>query len=446
MSSPSTARRRLLSASAWLLLISGCSHAPGPDVAHAAEDWTDTKVNVAGRPVIGSGVVAVTGVRPAGMLETAVDDAATGRRLWTGPATMAGRLPGMGVQPPAIAGTSVVALEPRTDGQWKAMLVARDAKTGKQVWARGVDSTFGPVACGENVCLSESTASRNPRFVVLEGDTGRVLWRLRGLAEVEHADRDRVVVFRMAKRPVLAALSADAGRPLWSFPVEDAVGSGVDLSGGWSFGSAGDLLLGSIAPARRGGSLSAYGFFALRLSDGSPVWAHPRQLRIYPSPNPAVGLVTREVGASGGYRGFTRIDARTGRRLASVPASAVPSGSSWWLSFSSDLTSLGFWVPDQPGSAFEFRGAGAVPLKELRAWSFCTTSPKPLRLAGGASGFFPVAPLCAYELSTGRRVSDSGPPPIWYTGSSDGVRAWRDEHGALHGIRDTTGTAPGMYG
>ena len=77
----------------------------------------------------------------------------------------------------------------------------------------------------------------------------------------------------MAERPVLAAYATGSGRRLWSFPVEDAGGDGVDLSGGWSFGTAGELLLGHIAPARRGRSLSAYGFFALRLADGSPVGA-----------------------------------------------------------------------------------------------------------------------------------------------------------------------------
>ncbi|GAA0945573.1 PQQ-binding-like beta-propeller repeat protein [Actinocorallia libanotica] len=443
---PSAALKRLLFASASLLLAAACSSAADRDTAHASAGWSDTGVNAVSRAVPGAGVVAVTGLRPDGALETVVDDLATGRRLWTRQATMVGRLPGMGVQPPAVAGPVVVSLEPRSGGPWKAMVVARDARTGEHRWSRGVHSTFGPVACGVNVCLAESTAQRNPRFVVLEGATGRTLWRLRGLAEVQHADRDRVVVFRMARRPVLAAHSADSGRRLWEFPVEDAVGRGVDLSGGWSFGAAGDLLLGHIAPARRGRSLSAYGFFALRLADGSPVWSHPRQLRVYPSPNPAVGLVTREVGASGSFEGFARIDTRTGRKLAAIPAAAVPRGSQWWLSFSTDLSVLGFWLPGGRGSAFDLYRAAAVPTDTLRTWSFCSTDPQPLRLAGGAPGFFPVAPLCAYDLATGAKAADPGPPPAWYTGSANGHRVWRDEQGALHATHDTTGSTPGMYG
>jgi outer membrane protein assembly factor BamB len=443
---PSAALKRLLSVSVSVLLAAGCAGGEDRDTAHAAAGWTDAQVNAVSRASLGSGVAAVTGLRPDGSLETVVDDLATGRRLWAHPATMFGRLPGMGVQPPAVAGPVVVALEPRSGGPWKAMIVARDARTGEQRWARGVNSTFGPVACGTNVCLSESTAQRSPRFVVLESGTGRTLWRLRGLAEVEHADRDRIVVFRMAERPVLAAYATGSGRRLWSFPVEDAVGAGIDLSGGWSFGTAGELLLGHVAPARRGRSLSAYGFFALRLADGSPVWTHPRQLRVYPSPNPAVGLITREVGSSGNFEGFARIDARTGRKLATIPSADVPRGSSWWLSFSTDLSTLGFWIPGRQGAAFDLRRSESVPLEGLRAWSFCTTSPQPLELAGGAPGFFPVAPLCSYDLATGAKAPDPGPPPLWYTGSFDGHRVWRDERGALHGTRDGTGTTPGMYG
>jgi outer membrane protein assembly factor BamB len=451
---PSAALHRLLFASASLLLAScaaACSGPPDGDVAHAASGWTDGKVNAVSEPAIGAGVVAVTGLRADGVLETVVDDVADGRRLWTEPAVMAGRLPGMGVQPPAVAGSAVVSLEaadPKAPGgRWKAMVVAREARTGARLWTRGVESTFGPVACGAHVCLPESTGSRDPRFVVLDGTTGRVLWRLRGLAEMEHADRDRIVLLRMAERPVLSAHAVSTGRPLWSFPVEDAVGRGVDLAGGWSFGVSGDLLLGHIAPAgKRGRALSSYGFFALRLADGSPVWSHPRKLRIYPSPNPAVGLVTREVDSSGRFRGFTRVDTRTGRTLSSIPSSAVPEGSSWWLSFSADLSVLGFWVPDRPGSAFDLRRGESVPVTGLRAWSFCTTTPEPLRLADGAPGFFPVAALCAYDLATGRRVQEPGPPPVWYTGSSDGHRVWRSPEGALHGVHDTNGTSPGMYG
>ncbi len=58
-----------------------------------------------------------------------------------------------------------------------------------------------------------------------------------------------------------------------------------------------------------------------------------------------------------------------------------------------------------------------------------------------------MASLCEFDLATGKRVpGPAGTPPAWFTGSQDGWRLWRDEKGALHAIRDTTGTAPGMYG
>ena len=68
----------------------------------------------------------------------------------------------------------------------------------------------------------------------------------------------------------------------------------VNLSGGWAFGSLGDTLVGYLAPyqAKKGEPLSTFGFFGLRLADGHLAWARPRMLRVYPSANPAVALIT----------------------------------------------------------------------------------------------------------------------------------------------------------
>jgi hypothetical protein len=438
----------------------GCSG--GPDrAALASQGWTGSGVNSVSRPIAGAGVTAVTGLRPDGSLETAVFDLAGGKRLWTRPATMVGRLSGMGVQSPAVTGTPgkglVAAVEPRKTGRWNAALVARDARTGAERWARPVDSTFGPVRCGPNVCLSEFTARKNAQFVALDPGTGRPLWRTPGIAEVEHQDASRAVLFRMARRPSLEARDLRTGRTLWTFPVERALGSGVNLSGGWAFGAtapsggaaggaAGEVLVGYMAPyqARKGGSLSPYGFFGLRLSDGRPVWTRKRLLRVYPSANPAVALFARQIGPRGGYGGFERLDPRTGRTTATLGADRAPR-SLWWLSFPADLSKLGFVTQGRPGTAYELRDGARVTDRALRTWSFCSMNPPELKITG-LRGFYPVAALCAYDVATGKRAASPGAPPAWYTGSADGWRVWRDERGAVHGVRDGKGTAPGMYG
>jgi outer membrane protein assembly factor BamB len=371
---------------------------------------------------------------------------------------MVGRLAGMGVQSPALVGAGVVvALEPQKQGKWNATLVARDARTGQQKWTRPVDSTFGPVRCGPYLCMSEFTARKDARFVALDPATGRGMWKMPGIAEVEWSDdpaaagggqaaAPRVVVFRMAKHPTLESRDLKTGKTLWTFPVEQAVGMGVNLSGGWAFGAIGDTLVGYLAPyqAKKTDPLSTFGFFGLRLTDGHPAWTRPRMLRVYPSANPAVTLITREVDPAGKYGGFSVLDPRTGQTSSRIPAEKAPH-SAWWLAFPSDLSALGFLSKDHAGVAYDLHRATPVQVKGLKSWSFCTVDPGQLQIKG-RPGFYPVAPLCAYDLATGKRIGDPGSPPAWYTGAVDGWRVWRDENGALHGAHDAKGTSPGMYG
>jgi hypothetical protein len=451
-------RPRLLSAAisahlaiATPFLAAGCSgnEAGARSAAAAGSGWTSTGINAVSKAAVGAGVVAVTGLRGDGHLLTAVFDLTDGRRLWSRPATMAGRLAGMGVQPPAVAGPArplVVGLEPLPAGPGRpATLVARDARTGRQRWTRPVDSTFGPASCGQNVCLSEHTARADAHFAALDPATGTERWRLPGIAEVAWSDAQRVVVFRMARRPVLEAHDPRTGATQWSFAVDAAVGAGIDLTGGWDFGALDGILVGHIAPYQKGGGrLSSFGFFAVRLGDGRLVWRRPRLLRVYPSASPAIALITRVVDRRDRYAGFVQLDPRTGQTTARIPAAGAPR-TTWWLSFPADLSAVGFLTPGRAGMAYDLRRGTAVAPHGLRTWSFCTVSPPPLAIAGRRD-FYPVAPLCAYDLATGQKAAAPGAPPGWYTGAVDGRRVWRDERGALHGVHDARGTTPGMYG
>jgi PQQ-like domain len=452
--------RRLLSASVSILFVSefavGCSGSGG-DQAQAAQGWAGTGVNAVSRPVMGAGVAAVTGLRPDGSLETVAFDLDEGKRLWSRPTTMVGRPPGMGVQPPAVAGGPgaglVASVEPRKTGRWNATLIARDARTGGEKWTRPVASTLGPVRCGTDVCMSEVGASGNPRFVALDAATGRPRWTTPGIAEVQHADSRRLVLFRMAKRPSLEARDPRTGAVRWTFPIERALGRGVDVNGGYAFGVApgarspqGDVLVGHMAPyqQRKSGPLSRYGVFGLRLSDGRPLWTRKQMVRVYPSANPAVALIARRFAGLDDVGGFERIDPYTGRTVATLPADRAPR-TPWKLSLPSDLSKVGFLIEGKPSAAYEMRNGAKVTERSLRTWSFCTLNPPQLKITG-RRGFYPVASLCAYEVATGRRATSPGAPPAWYTGVLDGRRVWRDEKGTLRGIRDSKGTAPGMYG
>lgn len=428
--------------------LSACSSSATGTSASAGL-WADRTIDAVSRPVSGVGVTAVTDLRKDGTLETSVVELATGKRLWSRPSTMAGRVAGMGVQPPAIAGSGTpgqtVVADVEAEGA-TPFLVARDVRTGEERWTRQVGTTFGPARCGRYLCLSENTARKDAHFAAVDPATGKTVWQMPGIGEVEWSDGLHTVVFRMAAHPVLESHELATGKIVWSYPVEKAVGNGVNLSGGWSFGALGDdTLVGYVAPyqARQGKELSAYGFFALRISDGTQVWARPKMLRLYPSAAPAVALITREVDDKGRYGGFAQLDPRTGETISRISADKAPR-TGWWLAFPADLSTIGFLSRDHKGTAYDLRKTTPVPPAGLHAWSFCTITPSALPIKG-QPGFFPVAALCAYDLSTGKQVANPGPPPGWYTGATDGWRVWRDQSGTLHGIHDAEGTVPGMY-
>ncbi|MET8335100.1 PQQ-binding-like beta-propeller repeat protein [Streptosporangium canum] len=435
---------------AGALALAGCSGSEAATPAHPT--WHNTEVNAVSRTTAAGGVAMTTSMKPDGALETVAVDLSSGKKLWAHPAAMAGRLPGMGVPAPAIVETGggqavAVAVDPTRQGRWNATLIARDARTGAQKWTRPVHSTFGPQRCGAFVCMSEQTALATARVVVLDPATGELMWKLPGIAEVEWSDASRVVFLRLARHPVLEAYDLRTGKAGWRLPVEQPLGAGVDMSGGWSFGATADNLIGYVAPYTNPQTkkVSSFGLFSLKLADGTVNWIRPSVVRVYPSGSPGFAPVVRPVDQQGQYGGFARLDAESGRVLGQIPATQVPD-SGWWLAFPDRMEKLGFLKPGKPGSAFDLTTGQNAEIKGERGWSFCVTDPKPLAIKGQSPGFYSVASLCEFELADGRKVAGSDAPPAWFTGGQDGWRTWRDERGGLHGIKDGTGTSPGMYG
>lgn len=435
---------------AGTLAAAGCS---GSDAATSGfPTWHNSSVNVVSRMPAAGGVVTATSMKPDGTLETVALDLSDGKKLWAKPATMAGRLPGMGVSAPAIVETAdgqavVAALDPARKGRWKATLVVRDARTGQEKWTRPVHSTFGPQRCGPYLCMSEHTALSSARVVVLDPATGKQLWKLPGIAEVEWSDRRHVVFLRLAADPTLESYEIKSGKLRWQQPIEQALGPDVDLSGGWAFGASGDDLIGYVAPYTNPKSkkTSAFGLFSVKIEDGTVNWMRPSVVRVYPSGSPGYAPVVRPVDQRGAYGGFARLDAGNGRVLGQITAAEVP-GSGWWLAFPDRMEKLGFLKHGHKGTAYDLVSGKPVPVEEQRGWSFCVTDPKPLPLKDQAPGFYSVAALCEYDLATGKRIAGSAAPPSWFTGSQGGWRLWRDEKGAMHAVNDGAASTPGMYG
>src|SRR5690606_4752101 len=202
-------------AATGILALAGCS---GSDAATAGfPAWHNSSVNAVSRMAAAGGVVTTTSMKPDGTLETVAVNLDDGKKLWAHPATMAGRLPGMGVSAPAIVETAggqavVAALDPAKKGRWKATLVVRDARTGEQKWTRPVHSTVGLQRCGPYRCMSEHTALSSARVVVLDPATGKQLWKLPGIAEVEWSDAEQVVMLRLATDPTLESYDLKTGK------------------------------------------------------------------------------------------------------------------------------------------------------------------------------------------------------------------------------------------
>lgn len=439
------------------LVAAGCS---GDGQAEAGTGWVNRTLYAASTIEVGAGVAAVTALGQDRKLQTVVLDLAQGEELWDEPATMAGRLSGLGVQPPAIVdgpdGSLVVAVEPLDEQKadkrhsrpgTRAALVARDARTGAEQWSRPIHSTFGPAACGSHVCLAENTARQDARFVVLDPRTGQALWRAPGVAEMEYADESSVVLMTMDDNPTLQARRLDTGRVKWKVPLSRLVGGDVSLTGGWDFATVGKRLVGYVGPYRETAQaeLPGFGFFAVEISSGRVAWKRHEMVRLYPSPAPSALLLTRQVVGSGrGYGAFVRIDPATGRPAARIPVGQIPKFE-WWVGYSRDLQTIGFVSGGRAGAAFDLRSGRPVAVEGRTVWSYCSRNPQQLPIVGH-DGFYATAALCEFDLENGQKVEDAGPPPTWVTGTTDGWRVWHDETGAVHGVKDGSGTSPGIYG
>src|SRR3569833_2266269 len=68
-----------------------CGGSSGSSGGAATPAWNDTAVTAVSRPVTGSGVTAVTALRPDGHLQSVVNDVRDGMRLWARPAVISGR-------------------------------------------------------------------------------------------------------------------------------------------------------------------------------------------------------------------------------------------------------------------------------------------------------------------------------------------------------------------
>jgi outer membrane protein assembly factor BamB len=131
---------------------------------------------------------------------------------------------------------------------------ARDARTGKRLWARRVGAKVAaqPAVSGGRVYFGD----REGRVFALSARTGRVLWRTEFADKTESPPAlagDRLYVSDIGG--TVRALAARTGRTLWRFQADGPVKHGPALVGG-------RLYFGDYAGV----------MYCLRASDGSVLW------------------------------------------------------------------------------------------------------------------------------------------------------------------------------
>ncbi len=424
---------------ALLASVAGCG-VVGAAGSDGGSGWVNRDVRVVSTVATGSGVAAMISLDGDRRLRTIVVDMATGEVLWNQPAAMPGRPSSMGVQPPVVVPSGenamVVAVEPRHGGQTPAVLVARDARSGKRRWVRPIMQTLGPQRCGRYVCLTAKTRGNTSGFTVLAASDGHVLWRADSTrARVQHTGSGSVTLLRLGRAPVLSRHSLRTGEQQWSTSLGDVLGRAPNTGGRWRFTSSGRLLVGYIGPYRPSlsASVPGFGFFAVDIRTGEVVWRRPDLVRPYPGPAPSRFIIAGKTTITDGYSAFGQIDPRNGDVLVYIPRNRLPSYD-WRVGLSADLGTLGL-VPrhrNRQVTAFELRTGSRVSSGQV--WTLCRPAPQQLAIEG-AGGFFPPPVLCAYDLRSGDLVRDAGPPPRWFTTNGGGWQLWQDQRGALHAVR-----------
>jgi hypothetical protein len=285
-----TGRALVAGAAAAMLLLPAAARAQAP------AGWQRTDLRPVTQPALAGGLFVLYASAPGGLELIAVDPA-TGRTVWSHPASPAGTT--QGVAPVvALTGPGIVFLAPATGTLGR--LTDVDVRTGAVVWqSEPRPFTTWPGACPDDpsaVCLSyqsnvvdsgaelrfDAATGRPLPFTRIAGDGVREL----GTGLLDPGDRfpDRLAAIR-------------GGSIAWNRPADRIFGHSVSSDNGWNFDRYADigLYVGWLGPdpdAVSGQKLVTHlannetvGF---RIADGSVVWRARGAYACFTLPCPGV--------------------------------------------------------------------------------------------------------------------------------------------------------------
>lgn len=304
-------RRLVVVAVVLALVVAGCSDdgpddassgsdRPTPDSTESAPGPTDDGGTVGGAawtldlPVVGQpiavGGVAVVYVSDDEDLSLVGVDAATGRQLWSQPASPGAVVTGIQVEPTSVRGPGDARLvpyfRPTGDGDLSAHLVVADPVTGEDRASTGplyISEPPQPCDDGTDVCV-RTFEGRSDSRIRLDLETGETDTEPEPPSDSQRAiGSGGLTDLRVDGVEYLARV--DGAEVLWQTPVAEAFGRGWSTNGGWSWVHYREegLFVGSIGQYPEGGldpdvevmemDLAVDMIVALDAATGAVVWS-----------------------------------------------------------------------------------------------------------------------------------------------------------------------------
>jgi outer membrane protein assembly factor BamB len=403
--------------------------------------------------------VLVTAQDKDGTLEGTALDAASGKVLWQHANTPADGIAGVGILPPMpverSSGWLAVQVE-GTGGQIalgdRYAYVARDSRTGKQVWRHPVSDTSTYSKCGNLFCFDTLDADYAGKLVAVDPETGRTRWSYATPVQftVLSTDASTITIETLGKGTTVVELDAATGKVQWKAMGDAALGSGATTDGGWNGGTWGDVVISDLDAER---PTDPAGTFAIDKRTGKRLWtakgAHlPVEFLVglggVNSYGNAIGrgplVLERSTFTATSYevQALEGVDLHTGKVLWTIPAPISvdikndPFGSLPVGVVDASMTRA--WVIGPKGSTslgFEIATGSQVPV-EGSGWAGVFSDTDGVRVPALKETF--SAPLVLRHLTVpDKAVVAGGAPPSAYCATAGKVCAWLAGDGTLHG-------------
>ncbi len=423
-----------------------------------AKAWVADDLHVVSQVAATDQEALVTAQDKDGTLEGTALDTATGKVLWQHANTPADGIQGVGILAPApvkrSGGWLAVEIE---DAGGKVALgdpyayVARDSRTGKQVWRHPVSDTSTFIPCGNLFCFDTLDDQYAGTLVAVDPETGKTRWTYAASTQFTFvgADAKTIDIETLGTGTTVIGLDASTGKVLWTSSGAAALGTGATTDAGWNSAAWQDVVLADLDADSAHGPA---GTFAIDRRTGKRLWtakgAHlpivflvglyrMNDFGTIQGDGPVVLEQSTFTSSTYEVRALEGVDLHTGKVQWTIPvnfsvkyadfAGTVPIGV-----VGADRTRA--WVVDPTGSkpfGFDPATGRSVPVAGS-GWSVTFGDSKEVKVPALDESF--TGPVGTRHLSVpGPKAVAGGVPPAEYCAMAGKVCAWLAGDLKLHG-------------